>query len=54
VEKNTINTEFADVFKLRTKKQAISILKFLKTIASNHETLIIKKLLQEPTIEKTN
>jgi four helix bundle protein len=42
---NTINTEFADAFKLRTKKHAVTVIKFLRNIKSNDETIIIKKQL---------
>ena len=42
---NKINTGFTEGFKLRTKKQAVAIVKFLRTIKSNEEILIIKKQL---------
>ena len=45
METNTINTAFADSFKLRTKIQAVNIIKFLRTIKSNDEIIIIKKQL---------
>jgi four helix bundle protein len=45
MEKNMINTDFADSFKLRTKKHAVTVIKFLKNIKSNDETIIIKKQL---------
>ncbi|WP_317897262.1 four helix bundle protein [Aurantibacillus circumpalustris] len=45
MENNTINTEFADAFKARTKKQAVSIIKFLKNIKSNEEIMVIKNQL---------
>lgn len=45
MEKTGINTDFADAFKLRTKKQAVTIIKFLKTIRSNEEMLVIKNQL---------
>lgn len=45
MEKKGINIDFADAFKLRTKKQAVSIIKFLKTIKSNEEMFVIKNQL---------
>jgi four helix bundle protein len=45
LEKSEINTEFSDVFKLRTKKHAVSVVKFLRTIKSNEEISIIKRQL---------
>jgi four helix bundle protein len=45
LEKPGINTDFADAFKMRTKKQAVTIIKFLKTIRSNEEMLVIKNQL---------
>jgi four helix bundle protein len=45
METNTINTEFADTFKLRTRKHAVNTIKFLKTIKSNDEIIIIKRQL---------
>ncbi len=40
-----INTDFADAFKLRTKKQCVAIIKFLRTIESNQEMYVIKNQL---------
>jgi four helix bundle protein len=40
-----IDTEFADAFKLRTKKHAVAVIKFLENIKSNDETTIIKRQL---------
>ncbi len=52
---NKINTEFADAFKLRTKKQAVSIIKFLKTIKYNEEIGIIKhQLIKSATSTAAN
>jgi four helix bundle protein len=45
MEGSTINTEFADTFKLRTRKHAVNTIKFLKTIKSNDEIFIIKRQL---------
>lgn len=45
MEQNKINTEFADAFKLRTKKHAVAVIKFLKNIKSNDEIIIIKRQL---------
>ncbi len=42
---NKINTDFADAFKTRTKKQSVAIIKFLKTIKSNEEIFVIKNQL---------
>ena len=55
MEENKINTEFADAFKSRTKKQAVSIIKFLKTIKSNEEMLVIKhQLIKSATSTAAN
>ncbi len=52
---NKINTDFADAFKLRTKKQAVSIIKFLKKIKSNEEMLVIKhQLIKSATSTAAN
>ncbi len=32
MEEGKINTDFADAFKLRTRRQSVNIVKFLKTI----------------------
>jgi four helix bundle protein len=45
ISENRINTDFAEGFKLRTKRQAVAITKFLRTIKSNDEVTIIKKQL---------
>jgi four helix bundle protein len=45
VQENKINTDFADAFKSRTKKQAVAIIKFLKTVKSNEEMYVIKNQL---------
>lgn len=45
MEKTGINTDFADAFKLRTKKHAVATIKHLKTIKPNDEVIIIKKQL---------
>ena len=55
MEERKINTDFADAFKLRTKKQAVSIIKFLKTIKSNQEMLVIKhQLIKSATSTAAN
>jgi four helix bundle protein len=55
MEVNTINIAFADAFKARTKKQAVSIIKYLKTIKSNEETLVIKhQLIKSATSTAAN
>jgi four helix bundle protein len=43
--KNSLNTEFSDGFKLRTRKHAVAVIKFLRTIKSNDEISIIKRQL---------
>lgn len=45
LEKTGINIDFADAFKLRTKKQAVTIIKYLKSIKSNEEMIVIKNQL---------
>lgn len=50
---NRINTDFADAFKLRTKKQAVSIIKYLKTIKSNEEMFVIKNQLVKSATSPT-
>lgn len=45
MEKTGINIDFADAFKVRTKKQAVTIIKYLKTIKSNEEMIVIKNQL---------
>jgi four helix bundle protein len=55
MEENRINTDFADAFKLRTKKQSVAIIKFLKTIKSNEEMLVIKhQLIKSATSTAAN
>lgn len=49
MENNKINTDFADSFKERTKKQSVSIIKYLKTIKSNEEIIVIKHQLIKST-----
>lgn len=52
---NKINTDFADAFKERTKKQAVSIIKFLKNIKSNEEIIVIKhQLIKSATSTAAN
>ncbi len=45
MEKSGINTDFSDAFKLRTKKHAVNVIKFLRTVKSNDEIYIIKRQL---------
>lgn len=45
MKKTGINIDFADAFKSRTKKQAVTIIKYLKTIKSNEEMIVIKNQL---------
>jgi four helix bundle protein len=45
IQEKKINADFADAFKSRTKKQAIAIIKFLKTIKANEEMYVIKNQL---------
>lgn len=45
LEKTGINIDFAEAFKLRTKKQAVTIIKYLKSIKSNEEMIVIKNQL---------
>lgn len=55
MEERVINTDFADAFKGRTKRQAVSIIKFLKTIKSNEEMLVIKhQLIKSATSTAAN
>ncbi len=55
MEEKTINTAFADAFKLRTRKQAVSIIKFLKTIKYNEEMQVIKhQLIKSATSTAAN
>lgn len=55
MEEKTINTDFADAFKLRTRKQAVSIIKFLKTIKYNDEMQVIKhQLIKSATSTAAN
>lgn len=55
MEERVINTDFADAFKSRTKRQAVSIIKFLKTIKSNEEMLVIKhQLIKSATSTAAN
>ena len=55
MEERKINTDFADAFKLRTKKQAVSIIKFLKTIKSDQEMLVMKhQLIKSATSTAAN
>ena len=55
MEVKTINTDFADAFKARTKKQAVSIINYLKTIKSNEEMLVIKhQLIKSATSTAAN
>lgn len=55
MEERVIYTDFADAFKSRTKKQAVSIIKFLKTIKSNEEMLVIKhQLIKSATSTAAN
>lgn len=55
MEDNKINTDFAESFKLRTKKQAVTIIKFLKTLKSNEELLVIKhQLIKSATSTAAN
>lgn len=55
VEERVINTAFADAFKGRTKKQAVEIIKYLKTIKSNEEMLVIKhQLIKSATSTAAN
>ena len=55
MEENKINTEFADAFKTRTKKQAVSIINFLKTIKYNEEIGVIKhQLIKSATSTAAN
>ncbi len=39
------NNDFAEVFKLRTRKHAVDVIKSLRKIESNDETIIIKRQL---------
>ena len=43
--KTGVNIDFADAFKLRTRKQAVAIILFLKAIKSNDELYVIKHQL---------
>lgn len=55
MEENKINTDFADAFKLRTRRQAVSIIKFLKTIKYNDEMQVIKhQLIKSATSTAAN
>jgi len=55
MEERVINTDFADAFKGRTKRQAVSIIKYLKTIKSNEEMLVIKhQLIKSATSTAAN
>ena len=55
MEKSGINTDFADAFKSRTKKQSVSIIKFLKTIKPNEEMNVIKyQLIKSATSTAAN
>lgn len=55
MDNNKINTDFADAFKERTKKQSVSIIKFLKTIKSNEEIIVIKhQLIKSATSTAAN
>ncbi len=55
MEGKTINIDFADAFKARTKTQAVSIIKYLKTIKSNEEMLVIKhQLIKSATSTAAN
>lgn len=45
MEAKSINIDFVDGFKLRTKSHAVNTINFLKTIPSNDEILIIKRQL---------
>ncbi len=55
MEENKINTEFADAFKTRTKKQAVAIIKFLRTIKTNDEINVIKhQLIKSATSTAAN
>jgi four helix bundle protein len=52
---NKINTEFADAFKNRTKKQCVAIIKYLKGIQSNDEMRVIKhQLIKSSTSTAAN
>jgi four helix bundle protein len=45
LEKGKINTDFADAFKLRTRKQAVEVIRYLKSIPGNPEMYVIKNQL---------
>lgn len=45
MEKGKINTDFSDALKLRTRKHAVAVIKYLKTIKYNDEVGVIKKQL---------
>jgi four helix bundle protein len=52
---NKINTDFADAFKSRTRKQSVAIINFLKTIKSNEEMPVIKhQLIKSATSTAAN
>ena len=55
MEVRKINTDFADAFKERTKKQCVAIIKFLKTFKSNEEIIVIKhQLIKSATSTAAN
>ena len=55
MEERKINTDFADAFKERTKKQCVAIIKFLKIIKSNEEIIVIKhQLIKSSTSTAAN
>ena len=45
MEARRINTDFSDQLKLRTKKHAVSVIKFLKTVKGGEEIYVIKRQL---------
>lgn len=45
INERKINTDFADAFKDRTKKQCVSIIKYLRSIKPNDEMYVIKNQL---------
>lgn len=42
MDKGKINTDFSDALKLRTRKHAVAVIKFLKTIKRTDEIFVIK------------